>query len=281
MNRKRHLLLAATLAGLMICSLNCEPISMPGLQPNREARYTIALQRFADPSRHATQAKQYQAEASRITGWDIDVIHEADASVIYWGRYDTLEEAGKDLEEKVRTAAGPSGRPMFPMAMVIPMPGPVPGPPEWDLARIKNPNLYYSVLVAVEYDVPGKTQTSYKKRIVDLVRGLRDNGYDAYYHVVGQKGLVTVGLFPKDAVAVRKQRVKNPKTGKLMMIRDMKVVEDPQMQKLMTEDFPDLAVNGAGEVQIKTDPKTGKKTRTKQKSQPYILPYQQAAGATP
>jgi hypothetical protein len=258
------IMLVAVLATAAFIGSGCTPIG------SGEANYTIALYRFNDTQTHIDMANRFQKIAEQETGWDVDVIHEADASTVHWGRYATMQQAGEGLRT-ARARRASNGRPLFPYAMVIPMPGPAPGPPEWDLRNVKDPSAYYTVLVAVEYDVPEQDYFGYKKRIVDYTRELREMGYEAYYHVVGDKGLVCVGTFPQSALQTVEQEVRHPRTGDISF-REVKVVRDPRMKKLIDEDFPDLLVVGAGEAQVTIDPETGEKKTVTKKSQPYVIP---------
>ncbi|MBS3821541.1 MAG: hypothetical protein KGY81_07250 [Phycisphaerae bacterium] len=263
--RYTHVIIWATaLTAAAVCGSGCTPVE------SATANYTIALYRSNDPQTHVNMANHFQKIAERETGWDIDVIHETNASTVHWGRYATMQQAGTGLQT-ARARRASNGRPLFPYAMVIPMPGPAPGPPEWDLRNVEDPNAYYTVLVAVEYDVPEEDYFGYKKRIVDYTRELREMGYEAYYHVVGDKGLVCVGTFPQSALRTVEQKVRHPRTGDISF-REVKVVRNRDMKKLIDEDFPDLQVVGAGEAQVIVDPQTGKRKMAKKKSQPYVIP---------
>jgi hypothetical protein len=151
------------------------------------------------------------------------------------------------------------------------MPGPPPGPPQWDLRNVKNPDAYYTVLVGVEYDVPERNYYGYKKRVVEYAEALREQGYEAYYLVVGDKGLICVGTFPRHAIEAIQQEVHHARTGDVSW-REIKIVRDERMKKLLEVDFPDLQVNGAGEANLTIDPATGQQKAIKERSQPYIIP---------
>lgn len=263
-------LLATILTAVLVTGLGCDLAGQSGDD------YTIALQRFNDRYTHVEQANAYQKQAAQLTGWDVNVIHEADASIVHWGSYGSLDAAGKGLE-KARTASA-NGQPLFPMAMVIPMPGPPPGPAEWNLANVKDPNAFYTLLVAVEYNDPEAGQYGYKNNMVDITRKLREMGYEAYYYVEGEKGLVCVGTFPESALKAEQQAVRNPDTGEFMMWQEVKVIADPKLRQLHDVDFPELVVNGYGEIRIIRDPKTGKVIKeVKQTSLPYRIPGRQSS----
>ena len=204
-----------------------------GLTAQHGDEYTILLYMLNDPTSHVKDAELYRREAEKDTGWKgLFVTSKADHSELCWGRYPTIEAAQKNLK-KAKAYVAPAGMKIFAQAMVVPLPGEDVGPPEW---KLENAPGFYSVLVAVFYDVPDANYVGRKDFAVQYCKQLRDQGREAYYHHGPNRSGVTVGSFPESAIETVQQ------DGK-----DKSVVVSGRMKGIMDE-FGVLAVNGLKEL---------------------------------
>ena len=196
--------------------------------------YTIRLRVFRG-DRHADEAAKYQQSIAKLTGWnDLLVAAEGDQSIVCWGKYDSIKKnkAQRRLAKAKAWAAPPNGAKIFQFALIVPLRGANPGPPEWDLA---NASGAHTVKVAEFYDVPESGYVGRKKFALEYCRELRKRDYEAYFHHGLFKSIVTIGTFP--SMSVRRIQTRR---GIRIEVRDSRIRE-------ITLAFPQLAVNGAGE----------------------------------
>ena len=124
---------------------------------------------------------------------------------LYYGSYDrrTDRKTGKrtmprkltkDLKLIKELGTGP-GEYYFLRAMVVRMPTPDVGDPEWNLAKADG---VYTLQVGVFE--PLEEFWQYKQAAVDFCELLRGKGYEAYYYHTDSASMVTVGTFGDDAV---------------------------------------------------------------------------------
>ena len=90
---------------------------------------------------------------------------------------------------------GPQGERYFLQAMMVPVPLPDVGNPEWDLREVE---AMYSLQVAVFE--PTDDFHEYKQAAADHCAFLREKGYEAYYCHASACSMVTVGTFGEEAV---------------------------------------------------------------------------------
>lgn len=217
--------------------------------------YTILLYTFPDPGTHAAEGKRWRIETEKQSHWkDLYVVTAADHSTLYRGRYPSVAAARADLEASHRFQA-PSGSRVYGGAIVVPLPGSDLGPPEWNLKSCKG---WFTLQIAVFYDVPESNYTGRQRRAVDYCRQLRKAGYDAFYYHGVSRSSVAIGCFGKDAVRRDK---------------DYKLLVDPKIKKLQSKgEFPYMAVNGLGERRLIVDPKTGRREHVLQPTQIVLVP---------
>ena len=204
-------------------------------------QYSILLMTVPG-AQHIQQAKYFEEQTRKQTGWrDVYLVHKEDHSLLFRGKYTSIEHAEKYLRQakKFRSRAGTQP---FPRAMTVPLAGKVIGPPEWN---IENVQCDYTVLIATFHnteEVAGR-----KKAAVETCRWLRERGWDAYYHHGLTESGVMIGRFDR-SVAKMVQRPGHPPE---MMVISPKV-------KAVQKEFPQLAINGAQELKVHKDAKTGK-----------------------
>lgn len=233
----------------------------PAPAAQNKEHYTILLETFVGEG-HAQQAERYRVETAKHTGWQgLSVVDKKDHSELYWGNYRSLAEADKNLKLAKAFMAPAGGYKLYVKAMVVPLEEPDVGRPEYDLANAQG---YYTVLVAVFYDVPEANYYNRKQNAVDYCQQLRGRFQEAYYYHDPTRSAVTVGRFPKSAV-------------RLEMVNGVEkpVIVDARMQAVIDE-FNCLAVNGRKELvlspikekrELKADPKlySGSKEEKAQK----------------
>ena len=229
---------AAALAG---CNQTPGGATAPAWQAATAARagapgeYAILLYADNQPG-HAETISRFYQETQKNTGWQgLFVVNEPSRSMLFWGRYPTIEAAQHNLH-KAKAYAAPSGMSIFALAMVVPVGGADEGPPEWNLL---NAGGAYTVLVAVYYDAPdkdpAKNYVGRKKFAVECCRRLRQQGYQVYYYHGPARSHVTIGSFPASSV-----RTEESQAGEGVVHR--KVINDERILKIM-KDFPELSVN--------------------------------------
>ena len=225
-----------------------------GGNQHEDARYTILL--FADDNpTHVSTVKRYKQATEQDTGWEgLYVLHKQGRSELYWGKYETVEDARENLQE-AKDYVPPIGVPIYQKAVVVPLPGKSFGPPEWNL---ENADGTYSVLVARFYDVPEADYVGRKQFAVDYARQLREEGEQAYYYHAAAQSLVTIGAFPNNSVRM----VSSGKKVKPKIV-------DPRIKAIM-ERHEFLAVNGRRE--LVTLPAQGGARRSYTRSYPVHIP---------
>lgn len=172
------------------------------------ARYTIYCATLQGPG-HVERAKAMKDELVRTTGMnDWHVIHQSDASVLYYGYYRTFNDPSDPREtqraradhRRINAIEDASGNRPFRQALFVDLSAPDPtAPPEWDLARLKqHPNddrHFWSVQIATYKDHPDR-----KLAAVEAVRAAREQGIEAFYYHGPAMSHVCVGVWPRSAV---------------------------------------------------------------------------------
>jgi len=259
------LLLACMLAG---CNGWSDPWSAKPPSPSKDdAAVTIVLYRAFGPN-HVETINYVESETLRRTGWKgLQVVHEENSSVLYWGRYRSVEDAQKDLR-RAKEFVSEENRKPFGQAMIVVVPGEDVGKPEWDLHRAKG---HYSVLVAIFYDVftSDPPYVGRKRFAAEYCRQLRSEGLEAYYFHDATRSAVTIGAFPESAVAI------SPDDSKLPVYRD------PRIKRILQDDrFRRLAVNGRSRPRKVINPKTKETKVIEDQSYVITIPGKSSKGST-
>jgi len=231
--------------GLGLLSLGQEKVD------EAEDHYSILLYVLTDPATHVQAAEAYKKALSEKVGWKgLFVVHKAGRSELYWGRYNSPEQAQKNLRtaKAYRTL---NGTPLFAQALVVPLPGKDIGPREWNL---RNATGEYTLLVAVFKDVRERNYVGRRRFAVKYCRQLRERNYDAYYWHGPAVSHVTIGSFSANAV-----RVQDLGRGR----RRIDIL-DPRI-KALQKDFPRMAFNGVGVNDIVRSP-DGRRIRIPRKT---------------
>ena len=223
---------------------------------DEDGGYTVLLQ-VASGEEHVSTGNVLKASVERKTGFKgVFLVHKTNYSQVCWGRYVSISAAQKNLK-KAKSFRTPSGAAPFATAMIVPVPGKNPGPPEWDMTSAQGK---YSLLVAVFHDVPEKKYVGRKRFAVNYCKRLRKHSYQAYYYHGVANSSVTIGTFPASAIKVTK-------TG----LKEQTTYVDPGVIKLR-KDFPHLAVNGYASARRVRNRRTGKTTIVKKKSSLREIP---------
>ncbi len=228
-------------------------------------QYGIMIYSFSGHG-HQVQAETQLAIAEQVTGWKgFQVISTGDSSRVLWGKYRSIESAQRDLK-RAKTFVLNTGQRPFGAAVVIPLPTPDIGPPEWKLDGAPGD---FTVLVAVFYNIPEANYVGRKKFAVMYCEQLRQEGELAFYKHGAVRSFVTVGLFGKSAV-------RNYMDGPVQRteIIDLKAVA-------IMEKYPLLAVNGREERIRSFNPKTGKFVSIPQKTRLIGVPGKKESNETP
>lgn len=225
-------------------------------QQNPPERFTILLYvlRSAD---HTSRIQSFKRQTELDAGWrGLYVKNKTGHSELYLGKYATPAEAADDLK-KAKKYRTPLDVAVYAQAMVIPLPGTDPGPPEWNLL---NANGFYTIIVAVFYDQPEANYFGRKEYAVAYCKQLREKGEEAYFRHGSARSTVTIGAFPKDAIAM-------VKSGNLTkeQIRSQQMFE-------IHKRYPELAVNGRQELIWDINPVTGKAEQMPVRSYPAHIP---------
>ncbi|MFW6132392.1 MAG: hypothetical protein ACOC8F_00740 [Planctomycetota bacterium] len=237
-----------------------------------EGEYTILLKAFAGPN-HVHDANYYKEQTLQRTDWKhLQVVHEGGRSQLLWGRYATIEDAQRNLKRAKAFQPRQGGMHVYGRALVIPIPGDDPGPPEWKLAGADGA---YTVVVAKFQNLPRQgihpAVTTRKQDAVDYCRRLREQGVEAYYHHGPGSSLVTVGTFGSDAVV----SVPVPGTGEGgEPVRFRKEIRSKAMARIL-RDRPKLAVNGREEIVRRRNALTGEVEKIITPSYPMKIPEKQ------
>jgi len=248
------------------------PAFSPGRPRASDGGYTILLYVLRSFD-HVERIKKFKEQTEKDTGWKgMFIVHKADHSELYWGKYATYEAAAKDLKNKAKKYRTKLGVPAYAQAIVVPLPGKDIGPPEWNLLNAKGA---YTVVVAVFYNIDElkyydpkskkyKVETvGYYTRKIDAVeycRQLRNRGEEAYFHHGPSQSTVTIGAFPDSAVVmVQRGAVKRPE------------IREPRIEAIVRK-YKLLAVNGYSEKRSVINPKTGKVELIEVKPYPVHIP---------
>jgi hypothetical protein len=231
-------------------------------------------------------AKHYKEQTAKHAGWqDLFIVHKADHSALYWGSYQTLAGAQRNLRRSktYRTARGVQ---VYAAAMAVSLPGETPERPAWRLD--KTPEEYvFTVLLAVFYDVPEAQYVGRKEFALDYCRQLRSQKEDAYYLHGKHWSIVTVGRFPRSAVKITKlertvvgvvERQHASGYDKKVVLRPTGEPTDPRIKAIFRK-HPDLAVNGRQRIIKTVDRKTGKIVRMPDSTYLIVIPREKATHA--
>jgi len=216
------------------------------------ARHTILLRIFREPTTHVQDAERFRRVLTERVGWrGLFTVNKAGHSLLFRGRYRTVEEAQGDLRaaKDYRTQ---NGLAIF-TPMVVPLPGEDIGPPKWNL---KGAGGTYTLLLAIFQDDPDHDYFRRRADAVDHCTRLRKAGYEAYYRHDPGASIVTIGAF---GLKVYRIEPGPPRRA---------VVTDPKV-KALQRDFPDLALNGQAVIDVIYDTKTKKKVRVKKRT--YLI----------
>ena len=212
-------------------------------QPDN-ASLTILLCLVPGPN-HVADAEAYKDTVAKATGWrDVYVVHKAQWSELYRGRYLSMPQAQRDLK---RTKVWRDARGLLPFAqaLVMPLPAEQVGPPEWNLQRTSG---VFTVTVAEFYDVPEASYVGRKDFAVQSCRELRSQGLEAYYYHGPLKSFVCIGSFPESSYPSIQEK------GTVT-----RVIRDPRIQTILKR-FPFLAVNGRQDLYV-VEKDSGKPSR--------------------
>jgi len=224
--------------------------------PDGSPRYTVLLTVLKNPQYHIEDAKYYKSQTEQETDWDdLFIVHEHDHSKLYLGHFVSQSQAREQMlaARRFRTARGVA---VFARASVVPLPGEDMGPPEWILGT-NSEDIRYTLVVAQFHDEPEADYTGREHLAVKYCRQLREEGYQAYVHHAGVKSYVTIGDFPESAYQMMTaNRTAQPFANRGQAVA---VITDPQLQQL-TEEFPDLAINGRQSILRTRDAVTGEVT---------------------
>ena len=273
------LIVAGLTAGLIGCNGSGSSLSGTGTRASQEARYTLLLKTFTQAS-HLQDASHYKLNTEKHAGWNgLYIETDDDRSVLYWGKYATVEDAKKNLKTAQEYTA-PFGAKVYSLAMLIPIKKDVQAPPQWDL-RIA-PGVY-TVLVAEFYDVPDRDYYGRKQFAVEYCRQLREQGKRAFYYAGLNKSQVTVGAFDSAAAKASAQQtfdvsrkettLEVTKGGRRTQSTARSVLRpvDTRMKQIIDE-FEYLAVNGRTENRRAFDPITSQYIMIPARPEPIAIP---------
>ena len=179
---------------------------------SKGAPWTIQCLEVQGPARRQ-QIEQFADSLRRTTGIrpkDVFVRDEADGFArLYYGTYNrrtdpktrkrsTPPQLQSDME-LIKQLGNDAGQRYFLGAILVRMPTPDAGKPEWALTRAPG---VYSLQVAVFE--PNDDFWEHKQAAAEYCGFLRKKGYEAYYHHASASSMVTVGSFGPEAV------LKNP-----------------------------------------------------------------------
>ena len=209
--------------------------------------FTIFLCPPYDGPGRTGEAADAKRKTEAATGWKgIYVVHEERRSGLYLGRYDTVEDAGKELE-RVRRWRGSTGSSPFASAYVARRAGERVGQPQWDLANAADPNWRYTVVIAEFHNLPEERFFTRKEMAVENCRELRREGKEAFYCHGPEQSFVTIGLFPRQAFRMEQL----PDGGTRSVIAEERI-------KAIMKEKPYLAVNGYEDKMVTINPMTGR-----------------------
>ena len=215
-------------------------------------KYTILLSTMSGPS-HAARIATYRDIVRKHTQWpesDLTVLQKGqDASALYYGTYDSFDQARARLSQ-IRDMKNPQGGKPFAAAIIVPLPGRDFGPKEWNLANVKTGA--YTLCVGQWVDDPKVSFFQRREAAVKHCKELRAEGHEAYFYHGDSDSLVTVGIFGPKAV-------KMVRTGDTLRPQ----IVDPKARRMMESDNPKLRyllLNGwqTKVSRVQVDPDTGR-----------------------
>jgi hypothetical protein len=167
----------------------------------KDARLTIMCQICAGPARigEANRLKEYLLATTKLRDWY--VVHGEQDSTLYYGFYRSTNKEADPKEyrramrdkQSVAEVKSPTGEPLFPLAMFVPLDVSSPqAPPEWDLNNAKG---FWSLEIAAYVDDPMRKQAA-----VDAVGEARKMGIEAYFYHGETASSVCIGAWPEEAV---------------------------------------------------------------------------------
>jgi len=210
----------------------------PDRQDDDRARYTVLLKVFRGDN-HDKAAALYRDRLSSELRWrDLTVVTAAERSELYWGGFESVDDARPTLERAKahRTATGLAP---FAGAIITPLPGSGGTSGQWDIRACPGE---YSLLIAVFEDQPEADYVGRRDYAMQYCRQLREDGYEAYYHHGTRSSSVTVGSFGPEAFTRKLEPMRHPQTGDVFHVEHI-VATDPKLLALL-EAFPHRAYNG-------------------------------------
>ncbi len=266
---KRNITSVAGVMGVLIGLLSltgCQNgFAFGGLGVRSSDAYGIMIYSFSGPG-HQGQAENQLATAEQVTGWKgLHVISSEKSSRVVWGKFPSVKSAQRDLSKAKTLVLGNGQRP-FGAAVIIPLPSPDVGPPEW---KLKGAPGNFTVMVAVFYNVPEDNYVGRKKFAVMYCEQLRKEGELAFYHHGTVRSIVTVGLLGKSAV-------RSYMDGPVQRT----VINDPKAVAIMKR-YPLLAINGREERIRSFNPETGKFKSVPQKTRLIGVPGKKGSNESP
>jgi len=248
-----------------------------GPAPGEEA-WAIRCAAFNGPDRfeRARWCEQALKSYPDLKAELVQVLHNEDGSVVYYGRYarrfDTrthnevfVPDPRPALELIRSLSVMVQGQPAWPfrLAVLEPLPGGPGEAPEWDLRHARG---YWSWQVAVFYNT--ETMQQRKEAAVAYCRLLREQGEEAYYHHGPVNSSVTIGTFPKQAI-VEMQR-EDPLSG--VLTATSKIVDERMLA--LQRRFPHNLENGHLIYEIERGPSGEVASRVPHASFPVRIPEQ-------
>lgn len=270
MNRSCRLTVLLALAGLGLAGCNGQQGLPFGWGAKKENRFTVLLMTVPGDD-HVSLANHFERRTKEYTGWkDVFVVHRADHSLLFRGRYPSIDKAEPYLRQARAFQSPDSGQQVFPHAMTVPIPGQQVGPPEWNIERVP-PQYYYTVLVADFFNIPKpldprdrlgfKPYLTRKEDAADFCKELREQNYEAYFHHGPSHSGVMIGKFDNSVVKIAQSPGKPPR-------RTIVSKEVHAIQKR----FPHLAMNGYRVKRKIKDPKTLKIAEEYEKCRLITIP---------
>jgi hypothetical protein len=201
LKRRKRIIPSVAMAGVCLLA-GCSTMTPKG-QP-----WTIMCVELKGPyaARHVEQLSETLKRTPGIRPDDVFVRHDDEGhSRLFYGTYyrrtdpqTRARSIPRRLQEDrrlIKELSGPQGERYFLRAMMVPVPLPDVGNPEWDLRDV---DAAYSLQVAVFE--PTDDFHEYKQAAADHCAFLRDEGYEAYYYHGSASSMVTVGAFGEGAV---------------------------------------------------------------------------------
>lgn len=269
--RACNLLTAVLLGGLLVCG----PANAQRRGEDDDV-WAVRCITLTGPNRFEV-SKQLEKSLKNVRELDgklVQVVHDKEQSIIYYGRYARRFETAnstesfkpdpnKDLKlirELSMTVNGQAAWP-FRVATMEALPTARNAQADWDLSNVDG---YWSYQVGVFYNSDDMKQR--KLAAEEYCKLLRQQGQEAYFHHGPVNSSVCIGVFPKDAIQTVKG--KDPLTG-VMTVKYQ--IADPRMLELQQK-FPNNVENGRIVYEIDRD-STGKVSkRTPIASFPVMTP---------